>query len=137
MKTVLYVCVHNAGRSQMAVAFTNSIAAERKLSVRGLSGGTIAGEIINPQAVVVMAEVGISMADQFPKQLTQQMVDNADKVITMGCGVDVDACPARITIMEDWGLNDPKGRPVEEVRVIRDQIAAKVKAFIHQIAAEN
>ena len=116
MKTVLFVCVHNAGRSQMAEAFTNALAKERGLAVRALSAGTVAGEEINPAALAVMQEAGVSMAGQTPKQLTQAMADSADRIVTMGCGVDADACPARIHLSEDWGLDDPKGQPLEKVR---------------------
>lgn len=133
MKTVLYVCVHNAGRSQMAEAFTNRLAAERGLEVRGISAGTIAGEAINPTAVAVMQEIGILMEGQRPKQLTQELADSADRVITMGCGVEAEACPARIHLSEDWGLDDPKGQPIEKVRAIRDQIRAKVEALLAEI----
>jgi len=129
-QTVLYVCVHNAGRSQMAEAFTNKLAQERGLAVRGLSAGTIAGETINPTAVAVMQEIGISMEGQRPKQLTQKMADSADRIITMGCGVDAEACPARIHISEDWGLDDPKDRPIEQVRAIRDEIQTRVETLL-------
>ena len=91
MNTILYVCVHNAGRSQMAEAFTNKMAEERGLAVRALSAGTVAGEEINPIARAVMQEVGISMEGLKPKQLTQAMADSASRIITMGCGVEADA----------------------------------------------
>lgn len=114
MTTVLFVCVHNAGRSQMAEAFVNHLAGERGLPVCAESAGTVAGEKVNPVAVEVMAEAGVSMEGQRPKQLTDEMADAADRVITMGCGVEAEACPARVRpMLEDWGLEDPKGRPVE------------------------
>lgn len=134
MKTVLFVCVHNAGRSQMAEAFVNHLAKERDLDVRGVSAGTVAGTQINPVAVEVMNELGISMAGQSPKQLTQALADSADKKITMGCGVDADACPARIFFTEDWGLDDPKGQSIETVRHIRDQIKARVEILLGELA---
>lgn len=134
MVTILYVCVHNAGRSQMAEALTNHLARERNLPVRALSAGTIAGSRINPAAEAAMAEIGISLADQCPKPMTQALVDRADRVITMGCGVDAAACPARVVVSEDWGLADPAGRPAEEVRAIRDQIARRVGALLDEIA---
>ena len=133
MQTILYVCVHNAGRSQMAEAFTNALAKERNLNVIGISAGTIAGEKINPIAESVMEEIGVLMSEQHPKQLTQEMADRADKVITMGCGVEADACPARILLSEDWGLDDPKGKPVESVRAIRDQIRERVAALLNTL----
>src|ERR1051326_305208 len=136
MKTILFVCVHNAGRSQMAEAFTNKLAQEQGISVRALSAGTVAGSEINPIAVAVMEEVGISMQGQHPKQITQEMADSADRIITMGCGVDADACPARIHLSEDWGLDDPKGQPIEKARAIRDQIAAKVDALLDKMGAQ-
>ncbi|MCW3053269.1 MAG: protein-tyrosine-phosphatase family, putative arsenate reductase [Chthonomonadales bacterium] len=133
VKTVLYVCVHNAGRSQMAEAFTNKLAQKRGLAVRGLSAGTVAGETVNPTAVAVMEEIGISMEGQTPKQLTQEMADSADRIITMGCGVDAEACPARILISEDWGLDDPKGRHLEQVRAIRDEIKRRVESLLSEL----
>ena len=135
MKTVLFVCVHNAGRSQMAEAFVNYYAKQRGLDVIGASAGTVAGTQINPVAVEVMQELGISMEGQSPKQLTQELADSADKKITMGCGVDASACPARIFFTEDWGLDDPKDQPLEKVREIRDQIQARVEALLTELAA--
>jgi arsenate reductase (thioredoxin) len=137
MKTVLFVCVHNAGRSQMAEAFVNHYAAERHLPLRGESAGTIAGEKINPVAVEVMAELGISMDGQKPKQLTQELADSAEHIITMGCGVDADACPARVHFTEDWGLDDPKGQPIETVRRIRDQIRERVETLLSEVEKQQ
>lgn len=130
MKTVLFLCVHNAGRSQMAEAFLNRMAADRGLSIRAVSAGTAGGKRLNPMAVQAMAEVGIDMSGQEPKLLTQAMADEADRIITMGCGVDAAACPARFLVTEDWGLNDPAGQPIERVREIRDQIRVRVEALI-------
>lgn len=135
MKTVLFVCVHNAGRSQMAEAFVNHYAKAHGLGVIGVSAGTLAGTQINPVAVEVMHELGISMAGQSPKQLTQELADSADKKITMGCGVEASACPARIFFTEDWGLDDPKGQPIEKVRTIRDQIKERVEALLTELAS--
>jgi arsenate reductase len=129
-RTVLFVCVHNAGRSQMAEAFTNKLARERGLAVRGESAGTDVGTRINPLAVEAMGELGISMEGQAPKQLTQEMADSASRVITMGCGVDATSCPARIHLSEDWGLDDPAGQSIEKVRAIRDQIRERVEAML-------
>mgnify|MGYP001084994715 CR=1 FL=1 len=137
MKEVLYVCVHNAGRSQMAEAFTNALAARYGLAVRGLSAGTEAGERVNPLAVQVMGEIGISLEGQTPKQLTQEMADSASRIITMGCGVDATSCPARIHLSEDWGLDDPAGKPIEKVREIRDQIQTRVEALLSELATEG
>ena len=134
MKTVLFVCVHNAGRSQMAEAFTNQLARKCGLPVRALSAGTVAGARINPVAQAVMAEIGVSMEGQSPRQLTQAVANEADTIITMGCGVDAEACPARIFVSEDWGLDDPAGQPVETVRDIRDQIKARVERMLAEMA---
>jgi arsenate reductase len=133
-RTVLFVCVHNAGRSQMAEAFTNKLAADRGLKVVGLSAGTTGGMSLNPLAVEVMAEEGISMAGQVPKLITDELVKGADRVISMGCGVDADACPARFILSEDWELDDPAGQPIETVRVIRNAIKAKVSALLDELA---
>jgi len=134
MRTVLFVCVHNAGRSQMAEAFVNTLAAEQHLPIRGQSAGTEAGERINPLAEQALAELGISLAGQYPKQLTQAMADAADRIITMGCGVDATSCPARIHLSEDWGLDDPAGKPIEKVREVRDQIKERVEAMLSEMA---
>ena len=133
MKRVLFVCVHNAGRSQMAEAFVNHLAEESGLEIKGESAGTIVGERINPLVLQVMEEIGVSMEGQTPKQLTSEMGAGAWKSITMGCGVDAEACPARVMITEDWGLDDPAGEPIEKVREIRDQIHARVKALLSEI----
>jgi arsenate reductase (thioredoxin) len=130
MKTVLFVCVHNAGRSQMAEALVNHLATERGLAVRAESAGTVPGTAINPMAQEAMAEIGVSLDGHTPKALTQEMADRADRIVTMGCGVDADACPARIHLSEDWGLDDPKGQPIEKVRAIRDQIRERVDALL-------
>ena len=134
MKTVLFVCVHNAGRSQMAEAFVNHLARERGLDVRAESAGTEGGASLNLMAVEVMAEIGIPMEGQAPKLLTQSMADAADQLITMGCGVDAESCPARVYFTDDWGLDDPKRQPVEKVREIRDQIEVKVNALLAELA---
>jgi protein-tyrosine-phosphatase len=130
VKTILYVCVHNAGRSQMAEAFTNRLAKERGLPVRALSAGTMAATGINPAAKKVMEEAGVPMTGQRPKLLTRELANSADRIITMGCGVDAAACPAGMYISEDWGLDDPSGQPIETVRRIRDQIRKRVEAAL-------
>ncbi len=133
MTQILYVCVHNAGRSQMAEALTNHLAARRGLAVRAESAGTVAGERINPAAAEAMAEIGVSMEGHAPKQITQEMAARAARIITMGCGVDAAACPARFLVTEDWGLDDPAGRPTTEVRAIRDEIARRVAAMLDEL----
>lgn len=134
MKTVLFVCVHNAGRSQMAEALTNYKAKEKGLNVRAWSAGTVGGKQLNPAAVQAMEELGISMSEQSPKLMTQEMADQADRIISMGCGVDAEACPARFILTEDWGLDDPAGQPIERVREIRDQIGHHVDELLSELA---
>jgi arsenate reductase len=136
MKQVLFVCGHNAGRSQMAEAILNHIAIERGLDVRGASAGTAPSEGLNPQAVAALNEMGISMAGHAPKLLTKEMADEADRIITMGCGVSVESCPARVYVCEDWGLDDPAGQSTERVREIRDQIKTRVEALLSEWGAQ-
>ncbi len=130
---VLYVCVHNAGRSQMAEAITNHLAKDRGLDAHAKSAGTVGGKQLNRQAVAVLDEIGISLADHEPKFLTPEMVAEADQIISMGCGVDAEACPTKFLLTEDWELDDPAGQPLETVRVIRDQIIGRVKVLLDQV----
>jgi len=126
---VLFVCVHNAGRSQMAAALLDHHANGRVV-VR--SAGSDPADRLNPAVVAAMAEVGIDLSREFPKPLTDQAVRAADAVITMGCG---DACPIYPgKRYEDWRLDDPAGRPVEQVRAIRDQIDARVRQLLAELA---
>lgn len=134
MKTVIFLCVHNAGRSQMAEAFVNHEAKTRGLDIRGASAGTVGGKQLNPVAVEAMTELGISMEGQHPKLMTQEMVDGAAKIISMGCGVDAAACPAKFVLTEDWGLDDPAGQGIETVRIIRDQIRERVIKLLEEMA---
>lgn len=127
MKRVLFVCGHNAGRSQMAEAFA------RDLGVVAESAGTAPGVDIQPLAREAMREVGVSLDGQHPKLLSAEMVARADVVITMGCGVDVAACPAGFLASEDWGLDDPHGADLEAVRAIRDQIRLRVEALVRRL----
>lgn len=126
MKTILFACVHNAGRSQMAAALFNARA--RGTGARGISAGTQPGERVHPEVVEVMREIGIDLADAKPQTLTDDLARQAQVHITMGCG---DACPfvpgARV---EDWPLQDPLGQPLETVRAIRDQIRTRVEDLI-------
>jgi arsenate reductase len=127
-KTILFVCVHNAGRSQMAAGFMRQLGGER---VEVLSAGSAPKESINPVAVSAMAELGIDIADQRPKILTPESVQQSDVVITMGCG---DACPYYPgKRYEDWQLDDPAGQGIEPVRIIRDEIKARVEALLKEI----
>lgn len=135
MKTVLFVCFHNAGRSQMAEAFFNRFARERGLNLRAISAGTLPKHReVNPVAVEAMKEVGVSMEGQTPKQLKQGDIDNAVGVITMHCGVEPVRCPSGLPeTCEDWNLEDPAGQPIEKVREIRDRIQGKVEALINDL----
>lgn len=126
--TVLFVCVHNAGRSQIAAGYLRHLAGDA-IEVR--SAGSIPAEQINPVAVEVMREVGIDITAEQPKVLTTNAVQAADVVITMGCG---DACPFFPgKRYEDWKLDDPAGQPLETVRTIRDQIEGRVRDLITEL----
>jgi protein-tyrosine-phosphatase len=125
---VLFVCVHNAGRSQMAAALTDHLSAGR---VHVRSAGSDPAEQINPAAIEVMAELGLDLSREFPKPLTDEVVRAADVVITMGCG---DACPIYPgKKYEDWELEDPAGQPIEKVRDIRDDIRRRVEQLLEQL----
>ena len=125
MASVLFVCLHNAGRSQMSQALFERAAAGRHTA---LSAGTTPAEHVHPEVVEVMQELGIDLSDRQPELLTTELAEQADIVVTMGCG---DACPVipgkRYL---DWELPDPKGRPLEEVRAIRDDIVQRVNALL-------
>jgi arsenate reductase len=123
--TVLFVCVHNAGRSQMAAGLLQHLAGDR---IEVLSAGSEPADQVNPAAVAAMAELGIDITAAEPKILTTEAVAISDVVITMGCG---DACPFYPgKRYEDWKLDDPAGQGIEAVRVIRDEIRARVEALI-------
>ncbi len=123
---VVFACVHNAGRSQMAAAWFNRLAAPAK--ARAVSAGTAPGERVHPEVVEAMREAGFDLAAARPRLLDAELAAGAAWLVTMGCG---DACPhvpgAR---RADWPLADPKGRPLDEVRAIRDEVRARVKAFV-------
>lgn len=126
--SVLFVCVHNAGRSQMAAGFLTHLA-DGAIEVR--SAGSAPAEHLNPAAVEAMAEVGIDLTDQAPKILTPDAVESSTVVVTMGCG---DACPVFPGISyRDWDLEDPAGQDVEAVRPIRDKIRARVEELITEL----
>lgn len=127
-KTILFVCVQNSGRSQMAEAFFNDLVAG---NARGLSAGTRPADKVNPVVVKVMKEVGIDIGNNRPKLLTLEMIEGASKMITMGCVADAGGiCPANIIDSEDWQLEDPKDKDIEEVREIRNKIKARVTELI-------
>jgi arsenate reductase len=126
--SVLFVCVHNAGRSQMAAGWLRHLGGD---AVEVRSAGSIPGDQVNPSAVAAMAEVGIDISDQRPKVLTTDAVESSDVVITMGCG---DACPIfpgkRYL---DWDLEDPAGKGIESVRPIRDEIEVRVRGLLGEL----
>lgn len=132
---VLFVCVHNAGRSQMAEAFFNRESAQRGLPWRAESAGTLGAGILNPKVVKAMQELGVSLEGHYPKLLDQDMVDRADRIIGMGCGVDAAACPTKFLLAEDWGLDDPAGQTLETVRQVRDQIERRVLEMFHSVVS--
>jgi protein-tyrosine-phosphatase len=126
--TVLFVCVHNAGRSQMAAGFMKTLGADR---VEVLSAGSAPKDSINPIAVEAMKEVGIDISNNVPKVLTPEAVQESDAVITMGCG---DACPFYPgKRYEDWVLDDPAGQGIESVRIIRDEIKKRVEQLLSEL----
>ena len=129
---VLFVCVHNAGRSQMAAGLLDQLS-EGRVHVR--TAGSEPAERINPAVVEAMAEVGIDLSREFPKPLTDEVVRAADAVITMGCG---DACPIYPgKRYEDWELEDPAGKDLATVRGIRDQISERVRALLAEVAPDE
>ena len=129
--SVLFLCVHNAGRSQMAAGWLRHLAGDR---VAVYSGGSEPAGELNPAAVAAMAEVGIDIADELPTSWTDENVRAADVVVTMGCG---DTCPVFPgKRYEDWELDDPAGRDVEEVRPIRDEIRERVVQLIESLGIE-
>ncbi|MBI2287753.1 MAG: arsenate reductase ArsC [Chloroflexi bacterium] len=135
MKTILFVCVHNAGRSQMAKAFFNRMA---KGKARADSAGTQPAEKVNTVVVETMREVGIDIARSKPTALTVDMVEKADRMITMGCGAEAEAlCPASFIETEDWALEDPAGKTLPQVRKIRDEIKKRVTKLIKEITSSN
>jgi arsenate reductase (thioredoxin) len=128
---VLFVCVHNAGRSQMAAGLLNKLA-QGRVHVR--TAGSEPADEINPRAVEAMNEVGVDLSEEFPKLLSDEAVRAADAVITMGCG---DACPIYPgKRYEDWELDDPAGQDLDTVRRIRDEIEVRVKKLLDELVAE-
>jgi arsenate reductase (thioredoxin) len=129
--TVLFVCVHNAGRSQMAAGFLRELGGDR---VRVLSAGSEPSLSINPVAVEAMAEVGIDITGAVPQMLSTDSVQESDVIVTMGCG---DACPFFPgKRYEDWALTDPAGQPLEVVRGVRDDIRGRVQQLLSEIAPQ-
>ena len=129
---VLFVCVHNAGRSRMAEAFFNQLAGDR---YEGRSAGTVPADKPHPEVVEAMGDIDINLSDSSGTMLTQDMTDQAVRVIGMGCAVE-EACPALRVPLEDWELPDPKGKSPEEVAEIRDRIEMKVRNLVAQLDRE-
>ena len=133
-KTVVFVCVHNAGRSQIAEAFFNQMAQGKAFA---LSAGKQPGDKVNPVVVAAMKEAGIDISSSKPKMLTPEMIEKADKMITMGCGDDAGGlCPAGFIETEDWALDDPQGKSLAQVRIIRDEIQQRVNRLLQRMTAE-
>jgi arsenate reductase len=131
MSKVLFVCVHNSGRSQMAEAFFNHMA---KGKAQAYSAGTQPADKVNPVVVEAMKEVGIDISGRKPKALTMDMIKKADRMITMGCGEEAEAvCPARYIETEDWAIEDPEDQPVEKLREIRDEIKSRVTRLVDEL----
>ena len=128
MATALFVCLHNAGRSQMSAALFERAAAGRH---RALSAGTTPAQRVHPEVVEVMRELDVDLAERLPQLLTRELAEQADVVVTMGCG---DRCPFVPGVRYlDWDLPDPKGRPIAEVRATRDEIARRVAALVGEL----
>jgi len=126
MDTVVFACVHNAGRSQMAAAWFNRVADPSR--ARAISAGTDPGPRVHPEVVTAMAEIGVDLSGSTPQRLTVELARGARALITMGCG---DQCPVVPGAMRlDWPLPDPKGRPIDDVRAIRDEIRRRVERLI-------
>ena len=126
MKTVIFACVHNAGRSQMAAAFFNALADPSQ--ARAVSAGTEPGTRVHPEVLEVMREVGIDLSAAQPQKLTEELAAGADLLVTMGCG---EKCPYVPGLRrDDWPLPDPKGRPLDEVRAVRDDIRSRVSTLL-------
>lgn len=117
----------------MAEAFLRFGALERGLKIEASSAGTVGGGAINPVVEEAMLESGVSLEGQYPKALTQEMVNVADIIVSMGCGVDVELCPVRFLVAEDWGLDDPAGQTIERVREIRDQVRSLVSELLDRL----
>ena len=126
--TVLFVCLHNAGRSQMSAALFERAAEGRH---RALSAGTMPAERVHPEVVQVMDELGIDLSGRSPRKLTRDLAEQADVVVTMGCGDECPYIPGKRYI--EWDLDDPKGRPLDEVRITRDDIVERAEALVAEL----
>ena len=127
---ILFLCVHNAGRSQMAAAFARSLGDDRVIIY---SAGSAPGETLNPAVVTAMNEIGIDISAESPKRLTDQMARDADVIVTMGCGDECPYYPGKR--YEDWVLTDPAGQPLDVVRRVRDDIQSRVRGLLAELGA--
>jgi arsenate reductase len=130
MATALFVCRQNAGRSQMSAALFEQAAGDRH---RALSAGTTPADRVHPEVIDVMRELDIDVSDRVPRKLTRELAEQADVVVTMGCGDECPYIPGKRYI--DWDLEDPAGRPIDDVRATRDEIAARVRELIDELLA--
>jgi|SRR6476620_1200922 len=128
MATALFVCLHNAGRSQMSAALFEHAAGDRH---QALSAGTTPAERVHPEVVEAMRELGLDLDDRVPRKLTRELAERADVVVTMGCGDECPFIPGKRYV--DWDLPDPRGRPIAEVRATRDEIARRVEALVTEL----
>lgn len=126
MKTYIFACIHNAGRSQMAAAFFNHLADPAK--ARAISAGTNPGPHVHPEVLEVMREVGIDLSNAHPQKLSTELAQQAHLLVTMGCGEDCPYVPG--LRRDDWPLPDPKGRPLSEVRAVRDDIRRRIASLL-------
>jgi arsenate reductase (thioredoxin) len=131
MSTVLFVCRQNAGRSQISQALFTRAAGHRH---RALSAGTTPAEHVHPEVLAVMDEIGIDLSDRIPQLLTRELAEQADLVVTMGCGDECPFIPGKRYL--DWDLPDPAGRPIDEVRAIRDEIADRTAALVTELDSQ-
>ena len=132
MATALFVCLHNAGRSQMSAALFEQAAGRRH---RALSAGTTPAGRVHPEVLEVMRELGVDVSDRVPRKLTRELAEQADVIVTMGCGDECPYIPGKRYV--DWDLPDPKGRPLVEVRATRDEIARRVAALVAELDAQQ
>lgn len=121
----------------MAEALLRAMAAKESLPIEAASAGTLGSGTINPLAKEAMLDIGVSMEGQTPKILSAELVQWADRIISMGCGVDADACPTKFMVTEDWGLDDPAGQSIDTVRRIRDEIAQRINSLIREISENS
>jgi len=128
MATALFVCLHNAGRSQMSAALFEHAAGDRH---QAMSAGTTPAERVHPEVVEAMRELGLDLDDRVPRKLTRELAERADVVVTMGCGDECPFIPGKRYV--DWDLPDPRGRPIAEVRATRDEIARRVEALVTEL----